>query len=238
MKLIRKFALAYAVTAMSYLAGCSSDVTSEQAQTKSVSSLRTAYNVLGSAGIEERTVARSLEGQRVSSFNTKIFNMGFTSVNADLVTDIVIELGDSPAAQMIKSEGAPVFTYLSPRYTVQRESAGSGRVYPSERRIVLPNGVGSLCNGYYVILSPQNGYRRTWTVTNTVELASSSTGMNAGIWGSNLGAREWRAVDINDVTKNRAPADSKTFRFDHGTRLFNNCYADEATKQAWLAAKR
>lgn len=220
-----------------FAAGCSTPVGPAELETKKVSSVRAAFKVLETAGIEEKTTAKELNGQRVSSFNTKLFNMGFTSVKANLTNDVFISLGDSPAAQKIKEAGVSVFAYLTPRYTMTRENAKTGSVYNSKRRIILPDGVGSFCYGYYVILSPENDYQRSWTVTNTAELASSSTGMNAGIWGSSLGAKEWRALDIADETKRRAKAAPRPFYYDHGSRLLENCWADAATKAAWQAAR-
>lgn len=220
------------------LAGCSSYVSPEEAKTKTVRNSKAAFKVLETAGVEQTVIVKSIAGQKVTGFNTNFFNMGFSGIKANMNVDVSLELGDTPSAQQIKSDGLTVFAYLEPRYIVHRQKAGRDSSYPVKRRLLLSKGVGSFCNGYYVLLNPQNGYKRTWNVNTEVELAEKTTGIDAGIWGSSLGSSDWRVADVDDKVQTRSMARSRTFVFPHGSRLLENCYADEGTKQAWLAAKK
>jgi hypothetical protein len=233
-KLIKPFAMTTAVSLL--VAGCSSYVSPEEAQTKSVKNSKSAFKVLETAGIQQSVSVKSISGQKATGFNTKFFNMAFAGVEANMVTEASIELGNSPSAQQIKKDGFAVFTYLKPRYKVRKQNAGSEKTYPVSKRLYLPNGVGSFCNGYYVILTPQNGYKRSWTIKSKIELAEKDSGIDGGVWG-NLGSSNWRVTDVTDVITSRSTARDGTFYHDHGSRMLNNCYADEATKKAWLANK-
>lgn len=227
----------FLVVALVSLAACGGPVSVEQASSKKVSSTRAAFKVIEDVGVQQVVTPQDISGERVSGFNTKLFNMGFTSTKAKLVSHVSIDLGNSPAAQKIKESGEPVYAYLKPRYVVFRQNAGSDRINRRERRMLLKDGVGSLCYGYYVILNPENGYKRSWTVNGEIELASKTTGMDAGLWGSNLGAENWRLDDIEKRTETRTKASKRTFLYENGSRLFNNCYADRKTLEAWRRAK-
>ncbi len=196
-----------------------------------IRSAKQAMSLLSDAGgIETRVFVKPNGERKTSSFNTTFFNMGFTSQNLPATFNIVVDLGNSPAAQKIKAEGKPVYSYIRPRYQVWRKY-GTKEPRGKVMKVILPDT--GLCDGYYVVLHPGNNYQRSWTYNRDVEVRSKTTGADMGIWGSGLGAQDWVAMSIDDVYTTKHYVSDTPFRKDTGRSIFDPCYPDKATREAW-----
>ena len=182
-------------------------------------------------GIKTTTTTGAASGAKNTGFNTKFFNMGFSGTEVNVPMTVTVDLGNSPAAQKIRAEKTPVYTYVRPRYELSIRNNKSKREYKKERRFNLPNT--SLCDGYYVILHPGNNYKRSWSLNEKVEIREKSTGIDAGIWGNSLGSSDWEARAISDNHTTKSWIQLAPFRKDINRKHTKTCYPDKATRAAW-----
>jgi len=90
------------------------------------------------------------------------FNKSVAQTKATLPVSVLYRLGDSPAAQKIKSSGKVVYIHASPylRYTKKRSN---GKVTQYNKPIRMPPKYPYGCATYLVALAPANNYQISYT---------------------------------------------------------------------------
>jgi len=222
-----------AACALFLLSGCVAPATYEEYDSKYVKknteirSSKQAIKVLNQRGLTASVTLGTPKGAKNKGFNTQFLNMKSTWTDLTIPMTMTVDLGTGPAADRIRQEGKPVFTFIRPRIKVTRHNYNTKRTNTYDQRVLMPKR--GICEGYYVILSPENGYQRSWTFDRDVKIRKSG-GKNAPIL--------WEIKKIEDVTVTRTHVSDRPFRADYDRRgYFVPCYPDEATRTAWTGRK-
>ena len=170
-----------------------------------------------------------------------IFDFRETNQYATLPTSVTVQLAATPAATAIKASGKSVYAFVrpqieaekvslflnserNPRYTYQTVNGLLYRERPKAivNRVQLPNT--SRCEGYYVILGPENGYKLQWNFDEEYRIRA---------FGSR-GTDRFYIKSIEDqVTTRTAGAEVSFGGVRSSNSRYRPCYPNAAIKSAW-----
>lgn len=215
------------------LAGCAAPATYAEYEAKYVKknseirSSKQALKLLNQRGLATSVTLGKPKGAKNKGFNTEFLNLKSTWTDVTIPMTMTVGLGDSPAADRIRQEGKPIFTFVRPRIKMTRHNYNTKKSLTYDQRVIMPKT--GVCEGYYVILSPENGYQRTWTFDRDVKIRKS---------GGKHAPTLWEVRKIEDVTVTHAFASDRPFRADYDSRgYFVPCYPDKGTQAAWTNKK-
>ncbi len=138
---------------------------------------------------------------------------------AQIPTRLEVRMVDGPIAEEIRAKGQPVYAYVKPIYQATQRDIKSGKESILNGRVQLPTD--NFCDGYRIVLSPQNNYQLTEDFDFKFKIRDQSDGVEVGIFGT-LGKNDWEITDIETdavvVKSARRP-----FSVDPNSRLYDPC---------------
>lgn len=197
-------------------------------QVRSAGSAVAALNAAGGIKINTRPV--SATHGTVSDGHISFMNLSYSSEESQILFEAEVALDDSIPAQKIRQEGANVYTYVRPRFLGQYVDHSSNQSYTKPERPVLTDE--GLCDGYYVVLGPQNGYRHVFRRSNPIEIRSRTSGMDVGMFGT-LGSENWEMTGIDEHYFTTAELSLSPVHVRLGSRILTPCFADDLAKTMW-----